>query len=104
MGGLRLDSRLQGLRRATDQEVGGAQVDTNALVMQLNFDAAPSAGVTIRWQSTDVILQAADKVNGPYSDVPGAVSPLPAAQRGAVKFYRYRGHVPQVLVSNPYLM
>jgi hypothetical protein len=84
--------------------LGGGLVDTNTLSMRLDFEAAPSAGATIKWQSPDAILQSADSIGGPYSDVAGAVSPHPAAQRSNVKFYRYRGHVPQVLVSNPFLM
>lgn len=82
----------------------GGLVDTNSLTMQLNFDTAPTEGATIKWQSPDVILQSADAVSGPYTDVPGAVSPRPSAQRSKVKFYRYRGHVPQTIISNPYLM
>ncbi|HZR18109.1 MAG TPA: LamG-like jellyroll fold domain-containing protein [Verrucomicrobiae bacterium] len=83
---------------------GGAIVDANALTLRLNFDAAPGAGVTLKWQTPDAILQSADSVTGPYTDVPGAVSPRPTAERNTVKFYRYRGHVPANLVSNPYLM
>jgi len=82
----------------------GAVVDANALTMQLNFGASPSAGVSLKWQSSDSILQSADKVTGPFFDVPGAISPHAAAQRSSTKFYRYRGHVPQNIVSNPYLM
>jgi hypothetical protein len=83
---------------------GGALVDTNALTMRLNFDAAPSSGVTFKWLAPDAILQSSDNVAGPYTDVPGAVSPHPTVQRSTSKFYRYRGHVPKTLVSNPYLM
>jgi hypothetical protein len=83
---------------------GGALVDTNALTMQLNFAAPPGAGVNLTWQAPDVILQSADKVSGPYQDVPGAVSPYPVSAQGAAKFYRYRGHTPAAIVSNPYLM
>ncbi|HLH56622.1 MAG TPA: LamG-like jellyroll fold domain-containing protein [Verrucomicrobiae bacterium] len=83
---------------------GGALVDTNALTMNLTFDAPSSAGVTLKWQTSDAILQSADNVTGPYKDVPGAVSPHPAAQRSSVKFYRYHGHSPKNVVSNPYLM
>jgi hypothetical protein len=84
--------------------LSGDLVDTNSLTMHLDFDAAPSAGVTLKWQSPDSILQSADGVEGPYADVSGAVSPHPAAQRSSVKFYRYRGHVPKTLISNPFLM
>jgi hypothetical protein len=96
-------------RVLTAAEVGvvftsGDIVDGSALSMRLDFEAAPTAGVTLRWQSSDSVLQSADKVDGPYTDVPGAVSPYPAAQRSTTKFYRYHGHVPQDLVSNPFLM
>jgi hypothetical protein len=84
--------------------LSGSLVDTNSLTMQLNFDTAPTNGVTIKWQTLDAILQSADSAAGPYTDISGAVSPHPAAQRSNAKFYRYRGHVPQTIVSNPYLM
>ena len=74
---------------------GGALVDTTALVMQLNFTAAPGSGVSLTWQCTDAILQSADSVNGPYTDVPGAVSPYSVSVQTAAKFYRYRGHTPR---------
>jgi hypothetical protein len=83
---------------------GGALVDNNSLVMQLNFTAAPGPGVNLTWQCTDAILQSADSVNGPYTDVPGAVSPYSIGVQTAAKFYRYRGHTPVVIVANPYLM
>jgi hypothetical protein len=84
--------------------VAGGLVDQNALTMQLNFSAAPTSGVTIKWQSSDAILQSSDTVAGTYTDVQGAVSPYQTTQRSGLKFYRYRGHVPQTLVSNPFLM
>ncbi len=83
---------------------GGALVDTTALVMQLNFTAAPGSGASLTWQCTDAILQSADSVNGPYTDVPGAVSPYSVSVQTGAKFYRYRGHTPVVIVANPYLM
>ena len=82
----------------------GALVDTNALVMQLNFTMAPGLGINLTWQCPDAILQSADSVNGPYVDLPGAVSPYSISTQGAAKFYRYRGHTPKVIVANPYLM
>jgi len=82
----------------------GALVDTNALVMQLNFTMAPGLGINLTWQCPDAILQSADSVNGPYVDLPGAVSPYSISTQGAAKFYRYRGHTPAVIVANPYLM
>jgi hypothetical protein len=83
---------------------GGALVDTNALVMQLNFTTAPGLGATLTWQCPDTILQSADSVNGPYADVPGAVSPYSVGTQNTAKFFRYRGHTPQVILANPYLM
>ena len=82
----------------------GALVDTTALLMQLNFTTAPGLGINLTWQCPDAILQSADSVNGPYADVPGAVSPYSVGVQAAAKFYRYRGHAPVVIVANPYLM
>jgi hypothetical protein len=82
----------------------GALVDTNALVMQLNFTAAPGFGISLTWQCQDAILQSADAITGPYQDVPGAASSYTVSPQGVVKFYRYRGHTPLVIVANPYLM
>jgi hypothetical protein len=82
---------------------GGALVDTNALVMQLNFTAAPGPGIILTWQAPDGILQSADSVKGPYTDVPGGASPHSVSVQQTAKFYRYR-HTPVLVVSNPYLM
>jgi hypothetical protein len=79
-------------------------VDTTALTLHLNFDTAPVSGVTLQWLCPDAILQSADSVAGPFTDVPGAVSPRPTGVRTGVKFYRYRGHTPITIVANPYLM
>jgi hypothetical protein len=49
-------------------------------------------------------LQSADAVNGPYTDLVGAASPYNVGVQKAAKFYRYRGHTPVVINSNPYLM
>jgi hypothetical protein len=100
---VRIYNRVLTAAEVATASSGGA-VDANALTLRLNFDAAPSAGVTIKWQCADAILQSADKVDGPYTDVPGAVSPNATAQKNSAKFYRYRGHAPQQIVSNPYLM
>jgi hypothetical protein len=83
---------------------GGGVIDGNALSVRLDFDAAPSAGATLTWQASDAILQSSDNLNGPFTDVSGAVSPHLTTQRSTAKFYRYRGHVPQNIVSNPFLM
>ena len=95
-------------RALTNTEIAsaftGALVDTNSLVMQLNFTTAPGSGLALTWQAPDAILQSADSVNGPYTDLPGAVSPYSVGVQKAAKFYRYRGHTPIVIISNPYLM
>lgn len=95
-------------RVLSDSEIAslhtGAIVDANALVVQLNFTGAPGQGITLRWQATDVVLQSADLVTGPYTDVVGATSPYTVSVLKSAKFYRYRGHTPVTIVSNPYLM
>jgi Concanavalin A-like lectin/glucanases superfamily/Immunoglobulin domain len=97
-------------RALTDSEIASvfssdALVDTNALVLRLNFDGPPSSGFILNWQCPDGVLQSADTVNGPYTDLPGVVSPYhpPILTQKNVQFYRYR-HTPAVLISNPYLM
>jgi hypothetical protein len=96
-------------RALTDAEIAsaysGATVDIAALVMQLDFTAAPGPGITFTWQLPNAILQSSDAVNGPYTTVPGAVSPYSVSIQKAAKYYRYQGtHTPAVVVSNPYLM
>jgi len=59
---------------------------------------------TISWQVSGAVLQSADSVNGPYTDIsPTATSPYPAPAATAQKFYRYR-RVSGVVNSNPYDM
>jgi hypothetical protein len=83
----------------------GALVDTNALVMQLSFTTAPGAGLALTWQCPNAVLQSADSVNGPYTDLPGAASPYNVSVQQTAKFYRYRTqHTPVVIIANPYLM
>jgi hypothetical protein len=82
----------------------GAIVDANALVTQLNFTTSPGQGITLRWQATDVVLQSADTVTGPYTDVVGAASPYSVSVLKSAKYYRYHGHTAVTIVSNPYLM
>jgi hypothetical protein len=84
---------------------GGALVDTNALVMQLNFTTAPGLGLVLTWKAPDAVLQSADSVTGPYTDLPEAASPYSVSVQQAAKFYRYRTqHTPAVVIANPYLM
>jgi hypothetical protein len=84
---------------------GGAVVDTNALVMQLNFTTAPGAGLALTWKAPDAVLQSADSVNGPYVDLLGAAPPYNVSVQQTAKFYRYRAqHAPVVVIANPYLM
>jgi hypothetical protein len=62
LNGLMDDVRLYN-RVLTQAEItsafGGALVDTNALVLRMNFDSAPAAGVTLNWLTADAILQSA---------------------------------------------
>jgi len=95
-------------RVLTDAEVlsasTGALVDSTALTMRLNFDAAPISGVTLKWKCLDGILQGSPTVNGVYTDIPGAQSPYSISAQSTMKFYRYHGHTPATLASNPFLM
>lgn len=82
----------------------GALVDTTALLLRQNFDKPPGPGILLQWACPDAILQQAPAVNGPYTDLPGVASPYPRAIQGSEKFFRYHGHAPANVVSNPYLM
>jgi hypothetical protein len=95
-------------RILSDTEVAqaytGALVDTAALLLRFNFDSPPGPGFTLQWACPDAILQQAPAVTGPYTDLPGIVAPYPRAAQGHARFFRYRGHTPANVVSNPYLM
>jgi len=96
-------------RVLTDAEVASifntaALVDSNALLMRLNFDAAPSSGLSLSWKCADAILQSADAAAGPYVSQPAIVAPYVFSPNAANKFYRYTGHTATNIVTNPYLM
>jgi hypothetical protein len=84
----------------------GALIDTNALQMRLNFDTRPGFGFNLIWTAANSVLQSSPSAKGPYTDVPGAITPFSAIPTGNQKFFRYRypPHIPQTLISNPYLM
>lgn len=95
-------------RVLTDPEIlsaySGALVDTSTLSLLLNFDAAPVSGVTLHWQAPDAILEGATTVTGPYTDISGASSPYSISAQQSKRYFRYHGHTPTNVVSNPYLM
>ena len=80
-----------------------AVVDASALQVRFNFDTPPVPGITITWQSGGAILQSADAVTGPYTDLPSAASPYYVEIQPGQKFYRYR-HAPVLINSNPFDM
>jgi hypothetical protein len=84
----------------------GDLVDTNALMVWLNFDATPAPGVTVSWGLGSAVLQSADNANGPYTDDLIDTSPLYLrVQSTTRKFYRYRyTHTPTTIITNPYDM
>jgi hypothetical protein len=105
MDDVRVYRRILTLAEVLSVFTTGALVDNNALVLRLNFDTAPVAGVTLNWQCPGTILQSADEAAGPYTDMNYAVAPYATAFRATRKFYRYHGvRTPTVVISNPYLM
>jgi hypothetical protein len=81
-------------RMLTDLEIGqvvtvGALVDTTALKVRFNFDAAPT-GISLAWLCG--ILQCTDTLNGSsWADVPNAISPYVVNPLAAPhRFYRVR--------------
>ncbi len=105
MDDVRIYSRILTAAEIKSIHAGDALVDTNTLQLRLNFDAAPLPGFILSWQLSDAVLQSADAVTGPYTDLPSAVSPYSVSAQAATKFYRYRRTTPpQAVISNPYLM
>jgi len=78
-------------RILNDQEVAqlatGAVVDANALVLRLNFDAAPASGYRLVTSPVDTTIQGSATANGSYSDVGN--SPYLHIP-GATQFFRAR--------------
>ena len=79
-------------RRLNLAEIGqvrntGALVDTNALVLRLNFDAVP---LGVAWNPTSATLQAATNLDGTFVDVPDATSPYLFTATGERRFFRTR--------------
>jgi len=101
---VRLYNRILTATEVASIYSSNALVDTDALVLQLNFDAAPGPGVTLSWQCTDGTLQSANSILGPWTDVPTVGSVYSVSTQKGTKFYRYHGHTPVTKISNPYLM
>jgi hypothetical protein len=80
-----------------------ALVNTNALLMWLDFQAPPEPGIILSWGATPSILQSAPQVSGPFIDIP-VQTPYLIVPSAAQQFFRYRGYTPKSLISNPYLM
>jgi hypothetical protein len=78
-------------------------VDIGNLQMRLNFDSPPGFGFALSWQLPTAILQSANAVAGPYTDVSGAFSPYDVTSKTGQRYYRYR-FVVEDLLSNPFLM
>ena len=80
-----------------------AVVDATTLVLRLDFNTAPVAGVSINWQSGTDVLQSATSLNGPFTNLPQATSPYYVLPGGAQQFFRFT-HTTATLQSNPYDM
>lgn len=79
-------------RRLDPAEIGqihnsGALVDSNALVLRLNFDAVP---LGVAWNPTSATLQTATDLDGTWVDVPDATSPYLFTATGGRRFFRTR--------------
>jgi hypothetical protein len=82
----------------------GALVDSGDLQMQLDFTAAPGAGIVLlNWKEGSAVLQSATSPKGPWTNVPQAVSPYAIVPAAPELYFRY-SYTPQSLASNPYLM
>ena len=65
-----------------------ALVEPTKLVARYNFDTAPISGIQITWPMG--ILEQADNVTGPYTEVTGATTPYVIRPLEVKKFYRLR--------------
>lgn len=97
-------------RILTDAEItstfnSGALVDTAKLQVRLNFDTRPpNNGIAVSWGAGGAVLQSADVVSGPYTDVtPASSSPYYTETKSTAKYYRYR-RTSAFVQSNPYDM
>jgi hypothetical protein len=81
----------------------GSVVRTNRLQMELEFQSAPQNGYILNWLEPSAVLQSAPSLDGPWSDVNGAVAPYLIVPVDAQQYFRYQ-YVPAALVSNPFLM
>lgn len=84
--------------------LSGALVDTSALTLRLNFQTAPIPGAVFKWRCPDAVLEGSANVEGPYVDLPDALSPYATSVASQMKFFRYHGHTPTNIVANPFLM
>ncbi len=79
-------------RILSDSEVAqlmtGVLVDANALVLRLNFDAAPAAGYLLSASPFEAIIQGSASANGGYTDA--GASPYLHIPGGATQFFRAR--------------
>lgn len=96
-------------RILTDPEIAsvnasGAIVDTAKLQVRLNFDSRGPNGIGVTWGAAGAVLQSADAVTGPYTDLsPAPGSPYYNEAKSTAKYYRYR-RTSAFVQSNPYDM
>jgi hypothetical protein len=87
--------------------VYGAATSKVAVVTLDRLSIARGPGLTtntITWHLPGAVLQSANSVNGPYTDVsPTLTSPYLAPITNSTKFYRYR-RASTIVSSNPYDM
>ncbi len=81
----------------------GSAADPADLKFDFNFSSPPGAGTVLTWKESSAVLQSAPALNGPWTDLPGAVAPYTIVPSQSQQFFRYR-YVPKTVISNPYLM
>ena len=80
-------------RVLTDTEIASvyssdALVDTTALKVRFNFDAAPGEGLGVSWSPDVSVPQSAAGVTGPYLDQTSGRTPLLISPTGGEQFFR----------------
>jgi hypothetical protein len=84
----RMYNRVLNATEVSSIASSAAVVDSAALKVRFNFDAAPATGLSISWSPGWATLQSASNVTGPYLDIPNAFSPYVAIPVPGAQFFR----------------
>ena len=84
----RMYNRVLNATEVSSIASSAAVVDSAALKVRFNFDAAPATGLSISWSPGWATLQSASNVTGQYLDIPNAFSPYVVVPVPGGQFFR----------------